>query len=414
MGKKRSLILVLHKQNLIIYGLLTVFILGVIIGRHSPSVIQTLLPGRAVLRGKVIVIDAGHGGRDPGAKGRSGLEEKGITLEISQDLQQRFSQLGAKVIMTRENDRDLANDGDRRYATFKERDLWRRVEIANKSKADIFLSIHVNSFPQSIWSGAQTFYQEGQEESAVLARAIQDQLVSRLGPNNRKARPANYRVLRSTSMPAATVEVGFLSNPREEGLLAQGDYRKRLAEAVFLGVIDYFNSPPPRRPPETLSPRSHVFPPILDSPLQSGQVRLYFADPNNSELLLRPEIRDIPGYQENWGRGKLAEAVLAELERGPGSHSALLPAAPVGKWLKGINLSGSTLMIDLSPVFPEMVDGGGASELMAIAAIVHTMTDLPGIDGVIFLLDGSENPSIAGHDLLDRVFRRKDVGFSTD
>lgn len=102
----------------------------------------------------------------------------------------------------------------------KERDLWERVRLANKQDGDVYISIHVNSFPQSIWSGAQTFYQEGEEESKRLAVAVQTQLALRLGPNRRKAKAADYRVLRSTKMPAVIVEVGFISNPGRSSYLA--------------------------------------------------------------------------------------------------------------------------------------------------------------------------------------------------
>ncbi|HEX2953310.1 MAG TPA: N-acetylmuramoyl-L-alanine amidase CwlD [Bacillota bacterium] len=413
--KRRTIILSFNRRKLFISYLLFSFMLGIFLGIHRPGVIETLFPNLQSISGKVIVIDAGHGGRDPGAEGRSGLEEKNVTIEIAKELHDRLSQVGVKVILTRKGDEDLADQADPKYRTYKERDLWRRVDIANQSKADLFLSIHVNSFPQSIWSGAQTFYQEGGEEGARLARAIQSQLVERLGPNRRKARPADYRVLRSTNMPAAIVEVGFISNPREEGLLTEPEYQKKLAEAIFLGVIDYFNEPVPKESSPTLGPNhhSHVFPYVPEYPLKAGQVRLYFADPNNEDIQLREEVRDLTGYRENWDLQHLAEATLYELSRGPGEHSALLPAAPIGSWLKQVEVKNGVAYLSLTPEYEEKVDGGGASEILSLYAIVNTLTGLPGIDGVVLRSESQKDLLIGGHILFDQEFKR-DNGYIAD
>jgi N-acetylmuramoyl-L-alanine amidase len=408
---RRTIILFVSRKTIFSIYLLLSFIAGVALGIHHPGVIETILPTTRSIVGKVIVLDAGHGGRDSGAVGRSGLQEKTVTLEIVQELQARLSEAGAKVVLTRNGDEDLADQGDPKYTTRKERDLWRRVGIANQSKADIFISVHVNSFPQSIWSGAQTFYQAGGEEGARLARSIQKEMVDRLGPNRRKARPADYRVLRSTNMPATIVEVGFISNPREEALLSKTEYRKKVAEAIFLGVMDYFSQPVSKESAATLGyqSRPHVFPYVPDYPLKAGQIRLYFADPNNEDIQLREEIRDVTGYRDNWDIQRLAEAALYELSRGPGEHSALLPAAPIGSWLKRAVIKDGIAYIALTPEYEEKVDGGGASEILALYAIVNTLTDLPGIDGVMLRSEAQKESTACSHILFDQVFRRGDI-----
>lgn len=123
----------------------------------------------------------------------------------------------------------------------KRRDLFRRIQLANQSHGNIFLSIHANSFPQTIYRGAQTFYNKNEPESQKLAEAIQFHLVKRLGPNNRVAKAGDFRVLNETTMPGVTVEVGFLSNPGEAKLLGDSGYRERIAQAIYLGVIYYFS-----------------------------------------------------------------------------------------------------------------------------------------------------------------------------
>src|SRR5690606_27412369 len=101
----------------------------------------------------------------------------------------------------------------------KRADLSRRVELANQAGADIYLSLHANSFPSARWSGAQTFYYPGKLDGEELAVAIQSELLKVDPQNTRQARPGEYYVLERTNMPAVVVEVGFLSNPQEEELL---------------------------------------------------------------------------------------------------------------------------------------------------------------------------------------------------
>lgn len=188
-------------------------------------------PVTNVICGKTIIIDPGHGGDDPGAQGCSGLLEKDVVLDISLRLADLFSRAAVYTVLTRDTDGWL--------------DLEDRIELIRSYNADIYISVHANSFPEPIWSGAQTFYFSKSEEAKSLAVFIQRELAGRLGPNVRKVKPGDdYFVLRKSSVPAVIVEVGFLSNPREEALLAQKDYRRRVAEAIFYGTVNYFSSVP--------------------------------------------------------------------------------------------------------------------------------------------------------------------------
>lgn len=199
------------------------------------------LPFTATISGKKIVIDAGHGGIDPGTRSTTGLSEKEINLDIALKLKRHLSMVGVYCVMIRETDRDFSDNGGD-LVTKKRRDLSYRTRIANQSGADLYLSIHANSFPQSIYRGAQTFYKKSDPRSKLLAQAIQYQLVKRLGPNRRRAKAGDYRVLNDTEMPSVVIEVGFLSNPEEAELLKDEGYRDRIAKAIFHGVVDYFNN----------------------------------------------------------------------------------------------------------------------------------------------------------------------------
>ncbi len=187
------------------------------------------------LANKIIVVDAGHGGADPGAV-RGNYIEKDITLPVSQKLADYLSQAGALIIMLREDDHDLAEDPQASIAQRKRSDLKRRVEIANQAQADLYISIHANADPSPRWSGAQTFYLPSSERSKVVAVMIQDELSRILGNTNRKAKPGSYYILSRSEMPSVIVEIGFISNPREARQLSEEEYQSKLAYAIFSGI----------------------------------------------------------------------------------------------------------------------------------------------------------------------------------
>ena len=187
---------------------------------------------------KVVVIDAGHGGWDPGKIGKNDTLEKDINLAIAEDLQALLELGGATVFLTRADDNALA---DRKNA-----DLTARANMPTDMKADIFISIHQNSFGNAGVSGAQAFYYDGSEESQRLAEAVQGRIRGWLDTENRKEAKADssYFLLKKTQTPAVIVECGFLTNEGDALKLVQENYQERVAWAVYLGVLDYFEKPP--------------------------------------------------------------------------------------------------------------------------------------------------------------------------
>jgi len=183
---------------------------------------------------KVIVLDAGHGGWDPGMVSGK-VEEKHINLSIVQKLQAFLEQGGATVIITRVDDSDLAKS--------KSGDMNARRLIANTSHADIFVSIHQNSYASSNVKGAQVFFFNESDNSQKLATFVQDRIKEFVDSGN-KLRPranGNYYVLKQTAMPAVLVECGFLTNPSERKKLTSEEYQEKMAWGIYLGIIDYFN-----------------------------------------------------------------------------------------------------------------------------------------------------------------------------
>ncbi|MCL5780702.1 MAG: N-acetylmuramoyl-L-alanine amidase [Firmicutes bacterium] len=191
-----------------------------------------------VLANKVIVVDPGHGGRDPGKIGVSGVPEKEINLEVSKRLATVLGEMGAAVILTRDTDIDLSDTSAQ--GSKKRQDLSRRAELANERNADLFVSIHCNGFPGQKEHGAQVFSQPNSPESKILAKCIQKEMAVILGNTHRKAKQVDYFVTRTTKMPAAIVEIGFLTNPKEDKLLQDPLYQSKVAWSIAAGIIKYY------------------------------------------------------------------------------------------------------------------------------------------------------------------------------
>lgn len=188
---------------------------------------------------RVLVIDAGHGGVDPGAVGISKVLEKDITLGVSKRLQALVQQSGAKAIMIRENDSDLGTSQG--LLRRKREDLAQRIQLAIDSQAEVYLSIHANSFPDPKLTGAQTFYHSDSPGGKLLAQSIQQELNSMTNTKRVAKGNQDIYVLKKANQAAVTVELGFLSNPQEEQLLATPEYQQKLAIAIFKGVSTYFS-----------------------------------------------------------------------------------------------------------------------------------------------------------------------------
>lgn len=186
--------------------------------------------------GKTIVLDPGHGGSDPGAIGPTGLQEKQVTLPIAEYLKSILEAKGAKVILTRTTDVDVYGP----HASGVD-ELQARVNVANGNRADAFISIHINSFSNPNVGGIATYYFDGSDQSKKLASAVQGQIAEHSGFNgDRGIQPGNLYVLRHSLMPSILVELGFISNPKEEGHLKEMSTRQEFANELAKGLELYF------------------------------------------------------------------------------------------------------------------------------------------------------------------------------
>ncbi|HWQ88562.1 MAG TPA: N-acetylmuramoyl-L-alanine amidase [Desulfitobacteriaceae bacterium] len=190
-----------------------------------------------LLTGLTIAVDAGHGGKDPGATGFSGISEKNNTLPVALSLAEFIRSAGGNALLTRATDvpptgSDYTQEGD----------LEARVNIANKAGADLFVSIHNDAFSDPTVGGTSTFYSSANPqvaESRSLAGAVQNELLKQLSFNDRKVKDASFYVLRNTVMPAILVELGFITNPDEEKLLSSPDFQKKAAGAIYRGILTF-------------------------------------------------------------------------------------------------------------------------------------------------------------------------------
>jgi len=192
------------------------------------------------LRSLTIIIDPGHGGYDPGAVWGD-LYEKDINLMVSKKLKRHLEAQGAKVLLTRKGDYNLAIKGLHGIEA-KRYDLKKRIEFAN-ANGDMLIIIHVNSAINPEYRGAEAFYHSECERGKVLAVAIQQQLRTIPGMMKRIAKTSNSYMLRHSKIPAALVEIGCLSNRQERQLLKNPDYLDTIARKITAGVVKYHISP---------------------------------------------------------------------------------------------------------------------------------------------------------------------------
>lgn len=187
---------------------------------------------------RIIIIDAGHGGVDPGKVGVNNVLEKDINLQIAKLLKVKLEAEGITVLMTRESDAGLYKEGD---SNKKISDMKKRCEIISESECMLTVSIHQNSYHEESVSGPQVFYYSGSKKGEELARDVQQQLVEVLQPPKIRTEKANdsYYLLKNVTCPVIIVECGFLSNWNEATLLCDAVYQEKVAEAVCKGILEF-------------------------------------------------------------------------------------------------------------------------------------------------------------------------------
>lgn len=189
------------------------------------------------LLGKTIYLDAGHGGKDPGAI-YDNVYEKDINLDIVKKLQFELKKMGAVVLLTRDDDYDLASiDAKKR----KQSDLLKRANLINESKCDMYISIHLNAYSSTKWSGLQIFYDDINPNNKILAEIMNETLKSNLKTVREIKRENGYFMYHKINVPGILIESGFITNSNDRYKLKDSNYQAILARNIVLGVINYFS-----------------------------------------------------------------------------------------------------------------------------------------------------------------------------
>lgn len=244
------MIVVISKKNILFVALLllfsiTVFSIGFAVDYSKPATgtNDQISEQQAV---RTVILDPGHGGEDPGAvSDYSGLKEKDVNLNIVMLAKDLLEKDNYKVILTRDADQLVYNADAKNILQKRREDLTQRKKLMDEGGADIVVSIHLNKFPQTQYHGAQVFFPANSPDSQKLATELQNSV--RLNVDNENQRAALVKkdqimILKNLKTTTVVMECGFLSNAEEEKKLATEDYQKKLAQAVKLGIDNYFKT----------------------------------------------------------------------------------------------------------------------------------------------------------------------------
>lgn len=234
---------IIYISTKVLYTLILIFlfilICIVIFNSLHHKIEETYLP----ITNRIIGIDPGHGGVDPGAVSKSGLEEDDINLEIALKLKRYVEQSGGIPVLTRETDEGLYTEKSRTLREKKTEDLKNRKALIENAGCEVFVTIHLNSFTTPRYYGAQTFYSDNVADSQKLAYLIQDEFKNVLDEDNKRMpnEKKDVYLINEMDIPSVLVEAGFLSNDIEARLLNTSKYQEKIAWSIYVGIMRYFN-----------------------------------------------------------------------------------------------------------------------------------------------------------------------------
>lgn len=390
--KRKSIIFLIRRP--VLFGLLIVA--GLLVIGSTVRIVTTFSTG---IKDKVIIIDPGHGGQDPGAQ-YGGIDEKDINLDIALRLYHTLTAKGCKVILTRDKDEDFFLPGFVKGRLAKRAELDHRIATATSNNADLFISIHANSFSKSSTYGMETYYHVNSAPGKALAERIQSKLREVQTDNKRIAKAGNYYVINQNKMPSVIVEVGFLSNSRERSMLKQDSYKDSISTAIANGVEQYFHDFPLgiQSSQPTLAPEA---PP----PAGAETYRLYYPNETLSDLTF--EEQTAASWSNLPVNGK-AQAIINELLQNP-KHANRPRIFPDSTQLKNLSVQNGIVTLDFSKELRDKFTGGTIEEELLVRSLVWNMCQLSGIHGVRILIEGEFGDSIAGHVILDQTFTTQAV-----
>lgn len=230
-------LVIIKRKWLFFIALILIILLSMI--RLKQSTEPTFLP----IQNRVIALDAGHGGIDPGKVGNTGVTEEELNLKIALKLRKIIEQNGGIVVLTREDENGLYTEKSTTVKEKKTEDLKKRRSLVDESEPDIFISIHLNSFPEEKYYGAQAFFKKDCVASEKLANDIQEEIRNIVDKDNKRVPQPRDSIflIREVEKPAVLIEGGFLSNRNEERLLKSEKHQEKIAWAIYVGINKFFN-----------------------------------------------------------------------------------------------------------------------------------------------------------------------------
>ncbi len=359
------------------------------------------------IQDKTVVIDPGHGGLDYGCAYREQIKEKDVTLAVARELAQMLESQGAAVRLTRDGDKQPGQN----FFFWRRKDgLDERIAVAAKNKADIFISLHINSSPRTNKAGAVVFHNQDKPLDGHLAQNIQRELKHIPNMVKRTSHVRNYYILNHLDMPAVVVELGYISSPKDQRHLADAAYRKQLASSICAGIVNYFDDAPEAN--LSVSPVNPT--PVPDGDIRINEVdydikgirpNLYFAPQIKTGLFMAAEEMD-PVDEAVTSVEEVARSALEQLTQGPRQSKDLRPCMPEGIAYKSLRISGPLAVVDLANDKPGCI--GSEEEWITVSSIAYTLFELPAIQQVQILINGRQSKTLAGHiDISEPLSRSK-------
>ncbi len=221
----------MHKR-MEIFMVICLFVTSFFLARKTAAIVETQKDSVPLC----VVIDAGHGGWDPGKVSASGALEKDINLALSLQLKEKLEEQNIKVVLTRSDDNSLSDS--------KQEDFKKRIALIEEVSPVVTVSIHQNSFTDSSVAGPQVFYYLKSDKGKKLAEILQEKLNETLSPASPRSIKSNddYYLIKKTPTPTVIVECGFLSNPTEASLLCHQEYQNKISDALCVGIVSYLSS----------------------------------------------------------------------------------------------------------------------------------------------------------------------------
>lgn len=379
---------------------LIITLLGVVLLELLPTALAVISHERPV-----VILDAGHGGSDPGVFA-AGLTEKDISLEIARYLRDYLKSSGCRVIMVRNRDVNFGEGGSAAPQSLL-RDLKSRVARAAGIEGDILISLHAASHSSPVFSGPQTLYSKDNPASCQLANSVLSCLAAVWpGDCTGQSLPSRHEILTASSAITVTVETGFLSNQTDRTLLHNPLFRKDIAKALCLGIINYLCIPPASVAVDEVT--------TVPAATQDDGYASYYEAVAITPGHLIPVQRPLPqtmevsagltDFQPPEDTAAWALFLLEKLRDGPSEGIAVFPTVPPAANIDSVTIRDGTAIISFSPGLLEGWDSNIYNEETLINSIVRTVRSLPGVKRVQILLGEDAEISLAGHMVLGKIY----------